>query len=358
MAKSKRKRDTLGNILRGGESQRKNGTYMYRWTDNVGTRHSVYAKTLEELREKENTISLQNLMGIETSAVTLNQQIEKYLSISSSYVKRMTTESYRSFFNFYIRDSAIGRLKVSKIKKTDLQIFYKNLLTEKHLSVSTLGNINSILCNAFRSAIDDDIILKNPADNIMKEFRKERRSEKYALTIEQEMEFLERISNNFCWRYYKPLFVVLLKTGMRISEALGLTWDDIDMDNALISVNHQLTQIYINGDRVLYLESTKTKSGNRMIPMSNETKEALILQKKIADIDPNFFVDGHSNFVFTRRLSGGCINYHTIYGLMRCAEKLNDVRDVQLPHISPHILRHTACSRFAEAGCDLRVLQY
>lgn len=72
MAKSKRKRDTLGNMLRGGESQRENGTYMYRWTDGVGKRHSVYGKTLEELREKEKTVSLQNLMGIEPSVVTVN----------------------------------------------------------------------------------------------------------------------------------------------------------------------------------------------------------------------------------------------------------------------------------------------
>lgn len=358
MAKSKRKRDTLGNMLRGGESQRENGTYMYRWTDGVGKRHSVYGKTLEELREKEKTVSLQNLMGIEPSVVTLNQQVEKYLSISSSCVKRITTESYRSCFNLYVRDSELGRMKISKIKKTDLQILYKNLLTERHLSVGTLSNVNSVLWNTFRTAIDDDIILKNPAENIMKEFRKRDATQKYALTVEQEIEFLERVNNNYCWRYYKPLFVVLLKTAMRISEALGLTWDDIDMDNAQISVNHQLVQIYTNGKKMMYLESPKTKSGNRMIPMSEEVKEALLIQKKIADINPDFSVDGRSNFVFTKRLRGGCVNYHTIYRLMTHAEKLNSVRDIQLPHMTPNILRHTACSRFAEAGCDLKVLQY
>ena len=145
---------------------------------------------------------------------------------------------------------------------------------------------------------------------------------------------------------------------MRISEALGLTWDDVDMDNTQISVNHQLVQIYTGGKKMMYLESTKTKSGNRIIPMSDEVKEALLVQKEIADINPDFSVDGRSNFVFTRRLRGGCVNYHTIYSIMTHAERLNSARDIQLPHMSPHILRHTACSRFAEAGCDLKVLQY
>ena len=50
---AQRRRDNKGRILKDGESQRKDGSYDYRWRDRKGKRHSIYGRTLEELREKE-----------------------------------------------------------------------------------------------------------------------------------------------------------------------------------------------------------------------------------------------------------------------------------------------------------------
>lgn len=355
---TKRKRDTKGNVLKKGEGQRENGTYMYRWTNALGKRETVYAKTLEELRDKEKIISMQNLIGILPSTITLNQQVEKYLTIRLPMVRETTARNYRSIVNRYIKDSVIGRKKVCDIKKSDLQIFYSELITQHNLSAGTLKIVNNLIRPALQLAVDDNIIMKNPAEKALSGVVTDNSSEKYALTIEEENEFLERLRLRFIWQYYSPLLIVLLRTGMRISEALGLTWNDVDMENMKISVNHQLILLYDNGKKRFAISPTKSKSGTRVIPMSEEVKRVLMFQRKSATRKDGYSVDGYTDFVFTNRTNGECIIYNTIYNIILEIKKLNNTRQVQLPHLTPHILRHTACSRFAEAGCDIKVLQY
>ncbi len=69
-----KRKDNKGRVLREGESQRKDGTYDYRWRTSNGKRHSVYARTLEKLREKEESIQRDKVNGIRTDAknVTIN----------------------------------------------------------------------------------------------------------------------------------------------------------------------------------------------------------------------------------------------------------------------------------------------
>lgn len=69
-----KRKDKARVVLRKGESQRKDGKYDFRWTSPDGKRHSIYAVTLEELREKENDIQRDSLEGIKAEAryVTLN----------------------------------------------------------------------------------------------------------------------------------------------------------------------------------------------------------------------------------------------------------------------------------------------
>ena len=84
------------------------------------------------------------------------------------------------------------------------------------------------------------------------------------------------------------------------------------------------------------------------------TEKIWLMTKK----DPDFEVDGYKNFVFVSHLTGKCMNHNSIRRMMKSIVDMNCEREVQLPNVSPHILRHTACCRFAESGCDIKVLQY
>ena len=78
-------------------------------------------------------------------------------------------------------------------------------------------------------------------------------------------------------KYYDDIFI-LLKTGLRISEFCGLTKKDLDFEKHTIHVNHQ----FLKDKDGYYIAELKTASGNRKVPMSNETEKAFhrVLKRK------------------------------------------------------------------------------
>ena len=353
-----RRKDKSGKVLRKGESQRKDGTYMYRWSNKDGERECVYARTLNELRELEEGINKDMVLGVCRKAHTLNEQIERYLRTKVN-LANSTKENYKYYFNHVVKESRIGKTKVNDIRKSDILLFYNSLI-EQGLSIGTVKIIHKIIHPALQLACDDDVIPKNPADGCTKDYI-DNPEKKFALTFEEEKEFLTRITMRPRMKRYYPMYAIILKTGLRISEAIGLTWDDIFMDNREININHQIQYRLLNGTTQLYATDTKTSAGRRTIPMTDEVYQLFIEQKKVwmsTKKDPDFEVDGYKNFVFVSHMTGKCMNHNSVRRMMRTIVDMNKEREVQLPDISPHILRHTACCRYAESGCDIKVLQY
>lgn len=355
---SEKRKDHKGRVLKKGESQRKDNTYMYRWTSNNGKRECIYARTLTELRELEKEVDREIAIGICRNSYTLNEQIERYLKTKVS-LANSTRENYKYYFEHIIQESQLGNAKVVDIRKSDILLFYNNL-KEQGLSVGTIKIIHKIIRPAFQLACDDNVIVKNPADGCTKEYVEDI-EKKYALTFEEEGEFLDRIKMRPRMERYFPMYAIMLQTGLRISELIGLTWNDIDMDKREISVNHQVQYRMVQGDMKLYANDTKTNAGNRIIPMTDNVYALFSEQKKVwmkTKKDPDFEVDGYKNFVFVSHVTGKCMNHNSIRRMMRTIVNMNSEREIQLPNISPHILRHTACCRYAESGCDIKVLQY
>lgn len=356
---SVKRKDNKGRVLRKGESQRKDLSYMYRWTNKEGQRDCIYANTLNELREKEDQINREISVGISRTNITLNQQIEIYLATKIK-LENSTKENYLFYFNHAIKDSKLGNMRIIDIKKSDILLFYNYLYTDKNYKPGTIKILQKIIRPTLQLACDDGIIFRNPANGCTKDYA-ESEEKKYALTISEELEFLNRIQERPRMKRYYPMYAILLKTGLRISEAVGLTWNDVDMNNRKISINHQIQYRKYHGKSQLYANTPKTKAGIRTIPMTEEVYKLFVEQRKVwlkTKKDPEFSVDGYSNFVFLSHVTGRCMNHSTIRRMMRSVVDMNNNRDIQLPDISPHILRHTTCSRLAEAGCDVKVLQY
>jgi len=355
---AEKRKDRNGKVLKKGESQRKDNTYMYRWTNRDGSKGCVYARTLNELRELEEDIDREVAMGISRKAYSLNEQIERYLKTKAGLADS-TRENYKYYYGHVIKESVIGKTKIVDIRKSDVLLFY-NTLTEQGLSVGTIKIIHKIIRPALQLACDDNVIVKNPADGCTKEYTEDM-EKKYALSFEEEKEFLDRIEMRPRMKRYRPMYAILLKTGLRISEAIGLTWDDVDMEKREIRVDHQVQYRKVQGKMKLYANDTKTNAGNRTIPMTDEVYQLFVEQRRVWLMTkkcPDFEVDGYKDFVFISHMTGKCMNHSNIRRMMKAIVDMNDEREIKLPNISPHILRHTACCRFAESGCDLKVLQY
>lgn len=353
-----KRKDNKNRILRKGEQQRKDNTYSYRWTNPNGKRQYIYARTLDELRQKESEINQEVSMGISRTSVTLNQQIEIYLSIKVK-LANSTMENYKYYYEHSIKSSKIGNMKIVDIKKSDILLFYRSL-TMDGLSAGTVKIVHKIIRPALQLACDDNIIFKNPADGCTKEYAEDT-EKKYALSFAEEAEFLERIRIRPKMSRYYPMYAIMLHTGLRISEAVGLTWDNVDMDKRELHIDHQIQYRQYHGKYQFYADTTKTSAGNRVIHMTDDIHRLFLEQRKEwfkVKKDPDFSVDGYKNFVFVSHMTGKCMNHSNIRRMIRSIVAMNNEREVQLPDISPHILRHTTCCRLAEAGCDIKVLQY
>ena len=133
-------------------------------------------------------------------------------------------------------------------------------------------------------AVDDAYIRRNPADNVLKELKKAHGFEvekRHALTQQEEARFLDYLKRTPRYQHWYPIFAVMLGTGMRVGETVGLRWLDIDLEKGIINVNHTL--IYykheINGC-YCNVHTPKTKAGTRKIPMLESVKEAFLEEKR------------------------------------------------------------------------------
>lgn len=371
MAGNKRT-DSKGKVLKTGECQRKDGRYQFQYTDTSGKRHCVYDTSLTGLREKEKEIFKDLEDGIrsrDSKKITLNDLVELYFE-NHRGIKEATKVSYRKTFNSHIKDSLIGKKPICSIKNSDMLRFFNTLL-DKGLSTGYLHIMNAFLNPAFEMAVDDDLIRKNPCNGIMSKLEKTESTPKKAMTIEEQRRFLNFLSESERFHTYLPLFTVLLGTGMRIGECLGLTWEDVDIKNKLIYVTHTLRYDDYGDGNKFHMSEPKTESGKRKIPMIEDVRKAFLTVRKnnlMFGGSGDFTVDGYKDFVFLTVKRRRLYMPNTIgqmltrivksYNETESKSALDENREpLLLPHLTPHIMRHTFCTRFCENETNVRVIQ-
>lgn len=372
---AKARKDNKGRALRKGESQRTSDkSYIYTYTDPFGKRKFVYAKDLLTLRKKEDKIKRDQLDGLDVYAAgnaTLNFVFDRYISTKYE-LRKSTLSNYLYMYNHFVREG-FGTRKIGEIKYSDVRYFYYYLLNEKGLQANTVDTIHTILHPTFQLAVRDNIIRTNPSDRVMAEIKKKAGKNKgvrHALTLEQQRAFMDYIAQNPIYCHWLPLFTVLLGTGCRIGEVIGLRWEDLDFENRLISINHSVTY-YVREERKAYFEVSlpKTEAGIRTIPMMDAVYEAF--QEEYEEQKENGFnstvIDGMTGFIFCNRF-GNIHNPQTINRAIKrilenhnAEELLKAKREgrqpVIIPHFSCHHLRHTFCTRFCENETNIKVIQ-
>ena len=152
------------------------------------------------------------------------------------------------------------------------------------------------------------------------------------------------------------LVVILLETGLRISELCGLTLTDLNFEKRFVNVDHQLLRSTEDG---YYIEAPKTESGFRQVPMSAAAYEAFERVLKKRRDGRCIEVDGYKDFLFLNRdgLPKTAVNYDAMFKCL--AKKYNKCHKEPLPDVmTPHTMRHTFCTRMANAGMNPKALQY
>ncbi|SCY14922.1 MULTISPECIES: site-specific integrase [unclassified Butyrivibrio] len=369
------RKDKNGYALRKGESQKKDGRYVYNYKDGFKKRRFVYANTLMELREKEKLVMKEMAYELDyasASKMTLNTLYDRY--ISQNYkVMDSTRAGYNSLYNCRVRNG-FGLKRIVDIKYSDLKIFYHSLLVDEGLSGSTVERINNLIQPSLKLAVRDQLLLRNPAEGVLTEIKASDdwvEGERFALSIPQQRSFMNFIYNSTEFKGWYPLIATLIGTGMRISECLGLEWKDIDLSERFISVNHTLEYRPVDdtGKCIKRIELPKTEAGTRLIPIFDEVMEAIILEyqyQKVLGFCTEE-VDGHSGFVFCtsehKTYLQGAVNraIKSIIAAHNEAEEVLAAEDgrepIILPHFTCHNLRHTFCTRLCEVESNVKVIQ-
>lgn len=352
---AERRKDSKNRVLRSGESQRKDGTYMYRYTDVRGKRVCVYARTLEDLRVKEQTIQKELNDGIDYAAgeIIVLDLLKRYIATKTG-VRYNTKVGYQFVLNLVSKEN-FGYLKIRDIKPSDVKQWFIKLYQDGR-RYSTITSVRGVLRPAFEMAVEDDIIRRNPFSFQITDVVPNDSKTRQAISGEVKERFLTFIRESRHYSQYYDEIIILLGTGMRVSELYGLTRADLDFEARRIKVERQLTR---TRHCEYYVEKPKTASGERYIPMTDEVYRAFqnaVQRRKQPKVE--LLIDGHTGFLFLDKDGKPKVAMHLEHVMKRIVDRYNDAHEDKLPSITPHVLRHTFCTEMANSGIDLKSLQY
>ena len=293
----------------------------------------------------------------------------------------------------------VGDVTISGAKNAALGILAASIMTDDDVVIDNLPDVRDInvlleaiqeigarvdridrhtvkinACNIKEVSVDDEYIRGNPTDGVYASIKAAYHYEtpkRHALTLPQEQAFLSFIKHTPKYLHWLPLFVFLLGTGCRISEAIGLCWEDVDFENGTITIRHNLVYHQDQAGKCYFtLSKPKTKAGERTLPLINEVRDVLLQEKAHQDelgMTCQYQIEELNNFVFLNRF-GSVQNPQAVNrAIARIIRDYNEreldlaekeKREVQLlPPFSCHNLRHTYCTRLCEVETNIKLIQ-
>lgn len=290
-----------------------------------GKKHYVYGKSEQEVKIKielflQNGEPKKKLNNAENKKATLTvaEWLEKWIEVyKAPNLKPTSMRQVRGALKPAFK--VLGNKNLSSVNTEELQAFLLSIEGERSRDLC-----RSFLEQAFKKAYLRGLIKRNPCEAL--ELKKHKSRHRKALTRDEQKLFLKAIEPLAT----RPLFVFLLETGLRIGEALALTYDDIDFKEKTVSVNKNV--VFIGGKRIVQ-DTPKSAAGIRAVPVPNEALQ-LIARK----------ADGTA-LVFPYTYSGARS------ALRRISTSLGF-------EVTAHLLRHTYATRLEEAGIFPKLKQY
>lgn len=271
-----------------------------------------------------------------------SQLAEWYFSnYASVQLKESSAYNYRSQYDNHLAP-IIGNMKLKDITTPRIT----ELMQSYNLNPNTVKKIYVVLQSIFTRGVEQGFIRDTPCKHVI--LPKRHKNKKPVLDENQVKEFLELLDTKKWDEDLRTIIKVLLYTGMRSGECLGLSWEDIDFKNRTISINHNLADI--RGKH--YLTTPKTESSIRVIGMSELLCDILIKhkawqEKRIHDLGTKFV---HPEMVFTSALG----NYKDRSSLNTSFKRF--IKGTEFEFLTLHQLRHCNATLLLNSGIDLKIV--
>ena len=286
--------------------------------------------------------------------ITVLELVERYIATKTG-VRYNTRVGYKTVVNI-LKKEKFGNRRIDLVKPSDAKLWFIKMQSEDKRSYGTIHSIRGVVRPAFRMAVEDDLIKKNPFDWELATVLINDSVSRQAVSKRQERLFLEFVKNDKHYsRYYEAMYI-LFKTGMRTSEFCGLTLSDINMKERKIRVSHQLMKTRAG---VYYIEKTKTENGVRDLPMTEDVYQcfkSLISKRKKVKVEP--MIDGMSGFLVLDQNGMPYLANHWEKRFQYALGKYNRTFKEELPTITPYVCRHTYCTNQVKNGVSPKTLQY
>lgn len=354
-----KKRNTKGEGSTYKDEKRKRWVSQYRWTDKQGKKHkkTFVAKKKSEaqlkLNEFKKGLNLSNLKSgnnplfREYAEIWLYNDLIKQL-VDSSFARKKQTFDYQVF-------PIIGDIPMEDITHTDVQNMI-NQLDKQGYSYSSIVKAKQCVNGTFRKYRVEFHYLIDPCENIIlpKKKKKDQADIKY---FDKEQ---RQLIKEGALRKHKTgqsvyrmgcLIVVLMYTGMRVGELLGLKWENVNFDDKTIKVDRTASQITVDENGNIHYnqtikDRTKTQSAYRFVPMNNETVKAL----KIAQS-----VTGNCEYICTTK-NGKLMTESNIYRMLQNIQLYMGIAESKQDCLGVHALRHTFASMMFQNNCPVKIV--
>ena len=336
----------------GNIRKRKNGIWEARYSVGVDEqgkviRRSIYGKSQAEVRKKLSAVTndLNTGVYIAPDDMTVGEWFDLWIKEYNGSVKESTRSQYAYQGRCHIKP-VIGNKKLQKITAPALQKFI-NERFESGLSPKSCRNLHGVLHKLFNQAVLCGYIKSNPVSAV--QLPRVEKKEMHILSGDDLKAFLRECKD----KVYADLFFVDVFTGMRESEIIGLTWDCVDFDKGIISIEKQLKRERKSGGTNQYRFDTLKNGKTRVISPAPAVFDCLKRERsKQAEnrLKYGSAYNNEYNLVFTNEI-GEHLSPVTLYGCFK-----RRVKAIGLPEVRFHDLRHSYAVISIENNVDYKTI--